>query len=862
MFPAENLPLDGVLKRPYTTEVPMGCVGNRLWASSPQGWAFGSDVHWMYLSNLNVFDIELRDGKGILVPDQQVYTPSHIHIATAKRLDRTASASFTYATDKVENPLEKPFKPEKRWTSWSSGKREDWWQATFGAPRTLNGIKVWFFSDPPNGGCRPPESFVIQVWRNGAWSAVKNASFQPFAPKEGENTVRFDPVTSDRVRLAFKHAGSNFYTGLYGFEALGAIDRSQTSPTEFKVTADKYITHNDVLVSTIKVSLPKSAKKAAHFSVQVRSPYFQDIDSWSEGKSAAVDFETQGTGAVQGQKIAFALAGRAKGFDRPDEPGLQLEATLEPGQTATLHLAVGVDPKAPIAEHSAGVRRNDNLDDQIREYQSWFDKNVPTFVCSDPWVTKQYAHRAYNLRKNMMEPGLGRMKWPTFVEGRWRSGWYPNVITYGGGHQIREARWLRNPKYWEGHLSTYAENEKANGVYANYVRPDEIGSGQYTDWITSTAWDAYLVHPDRTYIASVAEKLATNVRGWSSTYDPDGDGLLRVDSHWWTGMEWQPSFFYFSDYKRGNPNGNEPVERVDLDRVDLTAYQYGNAKAAENIFRALGKSDRAQEFAGLAGRISEAMREKMWDPESGWFYSLRTRDGAVAKVKEVIGVYPFYFGALPAGQGYEAVWKSLIDPKQFWTKWPVASVSMECPAYSQKSWPDGYGTACMWNGPTWPHANSLVISAMGNSLRSNEGPSALTKNHLWDLFISFTKAQFKDQKLENPWTGEFYSGDTGEWKTGERDYNHSTYIDLVIGEIVGIVPRNDDVLEIHPLVPAGKLTYFLLDGVRYRGHDVSVVWDAPGGTDRFADGRKGMDVYVDGKRQASMNRLGSILVKL
>ena len=79
--------------------------------------------------------------------------------------------------------------------------------------------------------------------------------------------------------------------------------------------------------------------------------------------------------------------------------------------------------------------------------------------------------------------------------------------------------------------------------------PKGPSDGQYTDWITSTAWDGQLVHPDKAFLAQVVEKLAANVRGWQRDYDPDGDGLLAVDSHWWTGMEYQPSFFYFSDYK-------------------------------------------------------------------------------------------------------------------------------------------------------------------------------------------------------------------------------------------------------------------------------------------------------------------------
>ena len=75
------------------------------------------------------------------------------------------------------------------------------------------------------------------------------------------------------------------------------------------------------------------------------------------------------------------------------------------------------------------------------------------------------------------------------------------------------------------------------------------------------------------------------------------------------------------------------------------------------------------------------------------------------------------------GAGFESAWSSIVDPKQFWTPWPVASASRECPAYSQTNWPgDGRAATCMWNGPTWPHANSLVLTAMARTLRADPRP--------------------------------------------------------------------------------------------------------------------------------------------
>ena len=86
----------------------------------------------------------------------------------------------------------------------------------------------------------------------------------------------------------------------------------------------------------------------------------------------------------------------------------------------------------------------------------------------------------------------------------------------------------------------------------------------------------------------------------------------------------------------------------------------------------------------------------------------------------------------------------------------------------------------------------------------------------------------------------------------------------MIPEILGLVPRDDNVIEIDPLLPEDRLSYFILDGQRYRGHDVTIVWDAPlpGSADRFGDGRKGLDVYVDGKLTASSTKIARLTAPL
>jgi hypothetical protein len=73
----------------------------------------------------------------------------------------------------------------------------------------------------------------------------------------------------------------------------------------------------------------------------------------------------------------------------------------------------------------------------------------------------------------------------------------------------------------------------------------------------------------------------------------------------------------------------------------------------------------------------------------------------------------------------------------------------------------------------------------------------------------------------------------------------------VITGLIGLKPRDDDKIEVHPLAPQ-DWDYFALDDVPYRGRRLAIVWDKTG--TRYSLG-KGLHILVDGKPAASSPRL-------
>lgn len=834
-----NPDVETLLARPYRDDVPMACAGHALWAGHPGGWAFPEGtVHWYLLTPRGLgFDLQVLADNQPIGPASGTAYPSHVTGLAAGPV-RIDSAKWISADDVFVTRL-----------TFENG-------GSSAVDLTLNALM------PADSVAEDGGHYVWTL--NHAGVLLHNVALMPdfvFEPteeqklpvymKEGEAAdTRIGSKGPDKKPAASggEVLGSNF-GGQPGDNATWVIDVKE--PIEDAALTIRYAraTSGD---ADIAVQLPGRKR--------MEKRMFRPTGGWGE---TPAQFGTQmfPMGPIEAGPASVALfVLTANGnvnidavyiHDATAQPGASFNAKtrlarsfrLEPGARETLLCCVAVSPNRDEAAAAlAGiVAHEDPLAAHVAEYTRWNVDNVPAFRSMDPALMKQYWHRATSiLRKNLFHAAQGRLADWGVAEGRWTSSWYANMISYGGGHQVRETRWLRDPQYVHGIVSTWCANEKANGVFPNFIHVDEIGDGQYTDWIASTAWDAHLVHPNTDKLRAWAEALKRNVDGWLTTYDSDNDGLLLVDSHWWTGMEWQPSFFYFTGFDKDK-------QEQHLERVDLTAYVYGNARNLAEILDAIGDADGARKYGAIADRIRGAVMTAMWDDATQFFYSLEPKTHDKAMVKEVVGVYPFYFSMFGQTEGrrYVGAWRSILDPEEFWTTWPVASATKKCAAYSQDENFNGKRVGgCMWNGPTWPHANSIVLSAMAATLREHP-ESPLTADHLYELFRSFTMAQFKDQDLEYPWTGEYYNGDTGVWRTDQRDYNHSTYIDVLIADIAGLRPRNDDVIEVHPLVSA-QMPPFMLDGIRYRGRDISIFWGPEASEETQPDGLKGFRVYVDG----------------
>src|SRR5262249_46260530 len=138
----------------------------------------------------------------------------------------------------------------------------------------------------------------------------------------------------------------------------------------------------------------------------------------------------------------------------------------------------------------------------------------------------------------------------------------------------------------------------------------------------------------------------------------------------------------------------------------------------------------------------------------------------------------------------------------------------------------------------------------------------VTRRDYFDELVKYSRSQQMDGE---PYIGEYLDEKTRQWLiTGakaqrSRDYNHSTFNDLIISGLAGLVPREDDTVEVDPLLPADAWNWFCLDGVPYHGHAITIVWDRTG--QHYSHGA-GLAVLADGQEIARGPRLQQLIGKL
>jgi glycogen debranching enzyme len=212
--------------------------------------------------------------------------------------------------------------------------------------------------------------------------------------------------------------------------------------------------------------------------------------------------------------------------------------------------------------------------------------------------------------------------------------------------------------------------------------------------------------------------------------DPDGDGLISIISPYESGVDHKPSY----DTALGISN-KTPMHRASLEfalrRLDFWNMRHGfnghhmkqpqpfsvedvlvNCIYAQGMYslsqlhKVVGDTARCEAWDKLARRTEQAILTKCLDPQTGLYFDLSGRNEAPLRTSTVTSLFPLILPHIPKESAERLVKEHLMNPDEFWLRYPVPSVSAREPSFHPSS--DHY----LWRGPTWMSTNWYLTKAL------------------------------------------------------------------------------------------------------------------------------------------------------
>ncbi len=502
---------------------------------------------------------------------------------------------------------------------------------------------------------------------------------------------------------------------------------------------------------------------------------------------------------------------------------------------------IGSNARSRMVEDIASFNRTDNetvtnaIPNAAAAY--FLLANAPCFECPDRAIERAYNFRWWTYRKHLRH-GTGRWTVSEFLPD---VGWAgkDNSIVCAAGHHFREGRWLRNPQFMED-LARFWLSDK---------NPDVRRWG-YSSWLFTSVRETVKVSGHDAFVCELLPDAVRYYEQWEKGMDYRLYGRdLKGKVPFRMGLAGKGLFTSVDNHE-----GTEITLSGSGYRPLFNAAMWSEAASIAAVAREVGDTKLAKRFSAKADAIAAGMKRELWD---GSFFVAAATNFVRTGARELHGYAPWYFG-MPLGVEYDRAFTLLADGNGgFRSPRGLTFPERRTPGFTLScDWHE-----CFWNGPVWPYATSIALTALANRLQRVPAPQMVDAT----LFVSLLHDYAASHVLERedgvivPWIDESQHPDTGEWitrtllrekarKGGKpffergKDYNHSTFCDLVISGLVGFVPQQDGKIVLRPLFPE-TWDYLALENIRYHGRDVSIYWDRTGS--RYGHG-KGFSVFVDG----------------
>lgn len=403
---------------------------------------------------------------------------------------------------------------------------------------------------------------------------------------------------------------------------------------------------------------------------------------------------------LRGRFRSTGAGGKAKDVGRTDFTSLPFKST---GETATVLAEldlVSAEPGVSSAVFSFSIRADEEADaaepmpDFAAEYE-WkldFFRRLPVPDVEDLEKLKTLAKAFSVLKVNTYAPeGDIKCRWTT--PDRWphRHLWlwdsafqalgYKHISGQMGEDAIRA---MLSVQAADGYVPLCACPEWRE-IVVDGVRETQPPT------LAWAAWDVYQHTGNKEFLRYCLPRLARFMEWLFQNKDQNHNGLLE----WYVRV----SCKICPCGESGMDNASRFLTGAQLDAIDLNALVANEIRHIGLMCREVGEGG----YSALVEKgenLARLINEKMWDEKDGFYYDLLP-NGEQQRIRSIASFFTLLAG-IPDSRQAEQLVRHMTDPDEFWSEFPVRTLSAREPGFDRN----------MWRGPIWLNCNYIVIAGL------------------------------------------------------------------------------------------------------------------------------------------------------
>ena len=676
----------------------------------------------------------------------------------------------------------------------------------------------------------------------------------------GGNTAYHQPLgRGDLVRVLFSNADGSLTTKEDTSKRVNAPSNwSSTYSVGSNLTLDvvKFIHQENVAVTTMTLT-NKSAEDQA---ITVAADSIFATEPGKVTVNGAEQTELTGTCSSPAGLTTIYARMTGDGFEAAssdDYCWLSRDVTVPAGGSVELKVVIAFTTEE-IPESTeqylrfAGLGNLEAVRAQKAEYNLYWAENLPYIDVPKKAVQKATDYRWWLERFNSLDaniPGYD-YQYPVTIEGVLG---YNNAIILTQPMHLQDTKWLRSPYLAYGQLLS-AGNSSQSSAFLDNPGNRNNWNNHYGQYLAEAGYEAFNVIGGG---AEVAENFAYY-------FGHDATGQLE---HYGNHIEGRDLIAYRNNYMTGN----------DADTISMhapgtgtwkahgeNAYVWAAADAAAKLYEQLGNTEQAKYYRDLADKIKADVLELMWCEECQKFetYAVRptgTQHNAnqpnLVKYTESNNYNYFAVGLVPDDAAsvtkYKEALKAFSNGKEF----PIFPFYTANQVHNQEVSGSNNFSNINFTVQLRLYESALRTYDKEQTYITDDMLAMMAEWMAWNVYPDAGDVRY-------PNNNEFHNIDGRTYENYYRSWIYhnilGNYTYLFIEDMAGIQPRSDEKIKLSPI--DFSYDHFMVNNVRYHGHDLTVVWDKPDdGKTWYNECPEGYSLYIDGTLAFTLKDLAHVV---